>query len=154
MKKLFLAVVLILVPANTFAIDVGTASGGLTVDGQRIDFHHAYTNLHMKEMRVLLTDKEVRQRLLFGVDYIEKINQAVDQGEASGLLIVFNPEKPSARAACTVLIKKTGLKNKPRTFKAKGVKNFRTGQNRVAGEIEWKRLQLYVKFDAPLFKEK
>jgi len=153
-KKLFLAIVLILVPANTFAIDAGTASGGFTVDGRHIEFRHAYANLYQKEMRVLLTDKEVRQRLLFGADYLEKISRVVEEGEASGILLVFNPKKPSSRASCTVLVKKADPESERPFFKIKGVKEFRMGQNRVAGEIKSKRLELSAKFNAPLFQEK
>jgi hypothetical protein len=60
---------------GSFAIDPGTATGTLNVDGDAVTLTHAYAHLHdnaegwldyKKEMRILVSDREVALDALSG----------------------------------------------------------------------------------------
>src|SRR5262245_43810513 len=108
MKKfLFLVLIQFFVASNTTgtasAIDPGVAVGALQVNEKKITLRHAYAHLrdnaeglldHPKELRVLLTDREVSQDALVGIAFLP-VTELARQGQAQGLLFELDPDKPN-----------------------------------------------------------
>src|SRR5262245_29242644 len=108
MKKfLFLVLIQFFVASNTTrtasAIDPGIATGTLQVNEKKITLRHAYAHLrdnteglldHPKELRVLLTDREVPPETLVGIAFLP-VTELARQGKAQGLLFEMDPGNPN-----------------------------------------------------------
>ena len=108
MKKMLLFISLtfcILLPVQARAIDPGTVTGTLTVDKDAILLKHAYAHLHDntegwldtgKEIRILLTDREIPQEALAGLNVFFTLSEMLKQDKLRGMLIRFDPAAPNS----------------------------------------------------------
>ena len=108
MKWMLLIVVVTLCvsfPDRALAIDPGTATGTLIIDQNVIVLKHAYAHLHdnaegcldtPKEMRILLTDREVPQEALAGLKPFLTLSEMLKQDKLRGVLLRFNPATPNS----------------------------------------------------------
>src|SRR5947207_858010 len=80
-------------------IDPGTAKGTMRVGNDTITLTHAYAHLHDNaegaldrptELRVLITDHEVKQETLRGLVFLPVMTLA-REGKVRGLLLRFHP---------------------------------------------------------------
>src|SRR5262245_6840359 len=90
-------------PSRASAIDPGTAKGALRVGDDTIALTHAYAHLHDNaegaldrptELRVLITDREVKQETLRGLVFLP-ITTLAREGKVRGLLVRFDPADPT-----------------------------------------------------------
>ena len=108
MKKIFLlATVLVwtclILPPAASAIDPGRVQGNLQVNGQAITLTQAYAHLHdnaeglldrPRELRLLLTDREVPQESLSGLAPLTALARLARDGHLQGLLLRLDPKDP------------------------------------------------------------
>jgi hypothetical protein len=97
-----LAWLCLLMPLPALAIDPGRVRGSLQVNGQAITLTQAYAHLHdnaeglldrPRELRLLLSDREVPQAALAGLPPLPVANLARD-GQVQGLLLKLDPHDP------------------------------------------------------------
>ncbi len=180
MKPFLLLTPLIVVMIHSFApapaIDPGVAEGSLQINQKKITLRHAYAHLHdnaeklldhPKELRLLLTDREVPPDALVGIAFLPVIDLA-KQGRIQGLMFEMAPDNPN-QVVMTLLYppSQTGQFVIRETIGVTGEELFDdwslTGQ-RVAGaiqrrdEYESKRpdfpeISYSVRFSAPVFNE-
>jgi hypothetical protein len=176
MKKLLLAALFVACMSNTsFAIDEGTASGTLKLGKNKVEFKHSYAHqyndeeglLEGPELRILITDREVPHELLSGYDAAMRIDDWVREEKVRGVLLRFDPKKPSAGMRGTVLYKPADPKASLTFFTSSGnneLRDFAIGNNRVRGKVEYRSdgqgffkdmppLEFSASFSAPLFHE-
>lgn len=164
-----IAATLAFAPAH--AIDPGVARGQLTTNGRTIPLTHAYAQLHDsakglldgRELRILLTDREVPHSMLSGA-FTAALEELARKSGVQGVLLTMNPFKPAAGLRGVLLLAEPDPDKALTTFlKTGGESGFsgpRFGNNRVRGDVrhESKRTQpafaFAATFDAPLFREK
>lgn len=161
---------------NALAIDPGTAHGSLQVNQEIIALTQGYAHLHdnaeglldrPKELRILLTDREVPLESLRGIAFLP-VHDLAKQGQVRGLLIRLDPKDhsgvlvtllyPPANSRETFLTQTIGTSGQKLPIKLK------ISDTRVGGEIHYPaegerdpmglpKLNYAVKFSAPLFHE-
>jgi hypothetical protein len=177
MKCFLLLISLVIAPfQSVLAIDPGTAHGSLEVGSETIALSQAYAQLHdnaeglldrPKELRILLTDREVPQAALNGIVFLP-VEQMAREGQAQGLLLRMDPGDRS-HISVTLLYPPASpgqsLMTQTRSVTGREVmKKLNIGAQRVHGDIEHRdqgeagftdlpRLAYSVQFSAPLFHE-
>jgi hypothetical protein len=158
------------------AIDEGTVKGTFELNGKRVELKHAYAHLHdnaeklldrPRELRILLTDREVTRESLHGIVFLP-VEDLAEQGKVQGLLFELDPAKPNEMVA-TLLARPSepGRGLMRTTHSVTGSKLFKRwsfDKQRVIGEIE--RLSkpnpdlpdlpvasFTLEFSAPVFNE-
>lgn len=90
-------------PRLVSAIDPGRVQGSLQVNGQAIALTQAYAHLHdnaeglldrPRELRLLLTDREVPQVSLSGISPLTALARLARAGRLQGLLLILDPKDP------------------------------------------------------------
>jgi hypothetical protein len=162
--------------SGSFAIDAGTASGTLQADGDVVTLSHAYAQLHdnaegwldfNKEMRILVSDREVDQDTLAGLNPFFTLSAMVRQGSVRGVLIRFDPAKPKS-ILVTVLYppkdQRNSLANRTISDSERSpLENLHISELRVSAsvnrssegnaELGWLAESYSFRFSAPLFRE-
>jgi len=158
------------------AIDPGVAVGALQVNEKKITLRHAYAHLrdnaeglldHPKELRVLLTDREVPPDALVGIAFLP-VTELARQGQAQGLLFEMDPGNPN-EVVMTLLYppKETGQMLIRQTLSVTGKELFNDwsyASQRVTGAIEHRdedksslpefpAISYSVRFNAQVFDE-
>ena len=153
----------------------GPAKGPITVNGKAIQINNGYAHLHdnaekvldvPKELRILLTDREVKESTLQGLVFLEVEEMA--KGKVQGILLRLNPDNPN-KFIITYLYPPTrpGAFLITKTISTTGTdafKKFKIGNNRITGETEDHdtrvdadpdslKFDISVKFDVPMFNE-
>jgi len=177
MKRLLMLLWLLASPLpNALAIDPGTAQGWLEVNQEIIALTQGYAHLHdnaeglldlRKELRILLTDREVPQESLRGIAFLP-VHDLAKQGQVRGLLIRLDPKDHrgiQVTSLCPpVNSRETFLTQTIRSSGQKLPIELKISGNRVTGEIHQPaegerdpmglpKLNYAVKFSAPLFHE-
>jgi len=162
---LLFSMMLFIAPPGAFAIDPGSVKGSLTADGKPVQLMTGYAHLHdntekvldwPKELRILLSDRDIAESTLRGLIFLEVENMAME-GKIQGILIELNPVKPDKivvtylyppSRAGAFLVRKT-------ISREKVLKDFKMANNRVRGELVEpdKEFDVSAKFDVPLFHE-
>lgn len=166
----------LLSPLSALAIDPGTATGVLKVGSAAVTLTHACAHLHdnaegwldfKKELRILVTDREVDQDVLAGLNPFFTLSTMVRQGSLRGVLLRFDPSNPKSVLA-TVLYPPAeqgmSLGNKTISDSAKSpLENLVVSDVRVSAAISqsspdsaeqgWPAESYSFKFSAPLFRE-
>lgn len=97
MKLFLVTALLVLGHVSAVGQDI---QGTLTVNGKMIPIRHVYALIHddaeglllyPKQLRILLTDREVPPASLFGISFLPIVDLA-NQGGAQGVLLQFNPD--------------------------------------------------------------
>lgn len=159
-----------------FAIDPGTVQGTLQVNDKAIELRQAYAHLHdnaeglldrPKELRILLTDREVPQESLIGIAFLPVENMA-REGRVQGLLLKLDPGKPDKLNTTLLLAPaQPGMSLVTQTLSATGRKLFKDWKfapTRVLGAIEHRDdraqgttdipvMAYSIQFSAPVFNE-
>ena len=161
---------------RSFAIDQGTASGTLKIDNETVTLTHAYAHLHdnaegwldnKKEMRILISDREIPQEALSGLNLFFNISSMVKQGLVRGVMIRFDPAKPASvqmTALHSPIDTRYSLPNKTISDSENHpLKNLSISEMRVSAtviqsnegnaDLGWPSENFRFKFSAPLFKE-
>jgi hypothetical protein len=160
----------------SFAIDPGIASGTLQVDGDVVTLSHAYAHLHdnaegwmdfKNEMRILVSEREVDQDAIAGLNPFFTLSAMVRHGSVRGVLIRFDPAKPKS-ILVTVLYppkdQRNSLANRTISDSANSpLENLHISELRVSAsvsrssegnaELGWPSESYSFKFSAPLFRE-
>jgi len=162
--------------SGSFAIDPGTASGTFKVDGDAVTLTHAYAHFHdnaegwldnKKEMRILVTDREVAEDALAGLNPFFTLSAMVRQGSLRGVLIRFDPAKTKSILVTVLYPPKDqghALANKTITDSEKSpLENLLISELRVSAsvnqssegnaELGWPAESYSFRFSAPLFRE-
>lgn len=179
MKWMLLFIVLtlcVLFPVRALAIDPGTVTGTLTIDQNAIVLKHAYAHLHdnaeewldtPKEMRILLTDREVPQEALAGLNPFFTLSEMLKQDKLRGVLLRFNPAAPDSVVIVVLYPPKNpseSLANMTLSDSGRGpIDRLMISDLRVSGAIKqhtvgnkasgWPAEDYSARFSAPLFKE-
>jgi len=153
--------------APAAAIDPGRAEGWIELDGERVELREAYAHLHPNregrlpytpELRIVLTDREIPQESLRGLDELPVLGLAA-AGRVRGLLLRLDPDEPGT-LSITPLAPASGGHESPGTRRYTGtgenvVRRLRLAPTRVGGEITCPpggpRCEL--RFSAPVFNE-
>lgn len=177
MRLILLSLLSLIVPLNpALALDPGTAKGFLQVNNERIQLDHAYAHLHdnaeqlldnPKELRILLSDREVPPPALAGIAFLP-VERMAKEGRVQGLLLQMNPNDNS-RVVVTLLYPPAAAGESLMTQSIsvsgqKSMKRFEFSAQRVVGEIEHSQnrestssqmptLAYSASFSAPLFHE-
>jgi len=163
-------------PLGAFALDPGSAKGSLTVNGKAVQLSNGYALLHdnaekvldnPKELRILLTDRDVNGSTLQGLVFLE-VEQMAREGNVQGILFRLNPANPN-KFVITYLYPPTrpGAFLIRKTISTSGTdafKKFKIANNRVIGEFEDQdtrvdadpdslKFDISVKFNVPVFNE-
>ena len=164
----FIAAMLALAPA--LAIDPGVARGELTVDGRTIALTHAYAHQHDneerlldgRELRILLTDREIPHTLLSGVS-TSVLDDLARKGAVQGVLLTVDPARPTVGLRGVLLIAEPGPAKPLVTFSKVGgdggFPKLEIGGNRVHGNARHLSARTgptfayAATFSAPLFRE-
>lgn len=171
-----LATLLAVLPAVASALDPGTASGTLIVDGEIISLTHAYAHrqdnaerlMEGPELRVLLADRELPPELLAGplLSDLERLSRA---GGVRGLLMRLGADRTPTSVRETVLHAprdpQTPLPSLTTSGASAGFKRFVMGDRRVVGEVADEagnrsglsgvpRYGYQASFSAPLFEDR
>ncbi|MGH9768067.1 MAG: hypothetical protein ACREAB_11585 [Blastocatellia bacterium] len=158
------------------SIDPGVAVGSLQVNGKNITLRHAYAHLHdnaeglldrPKELRVLLTDREVPPNALAGIVFLPVVDLA-KQGRVQGLLFEMAPDDPN-EVVMTLLYppSETGQFVIRQSLSVTGeqlFKDWSLTSQRVVGAIErrdeqtsnrpeFPAISYSIRFSAPVFNE-
>jgi hypothetical protein len=172
---LLLVSVALTAPARAAVIDPGTVEGTFTVDGKEIALTHAYAHLHddaegligRKQLRILLTDREVPQKALAGISFLPVEDMAI-QGKVQGLLMTMAPNNPNEiRAVPLLKPAERGASLTNWSLSASGKKLFKEWKlapTRVVGAIDHEdktehsfitgpRVSWSLRFSAPVFNE-
>jgi hypothetical protein len=176
MKKILSAVAFFMFLASTaHAIDAGTASGSLTIGKEKVKLTHCFAHDYRDqfgmgdppELRILLADREVPQSLLAGYDGPMKLDALAREGKLRGVLIKLDSRKPTAGMSGTILMPPADSRASMLFFTSSGneeMKDFRMGDNRVAGKAEYaseekgafkdiRPFKFSAAFSAPLFHD-
>jgi len=180
MKIFPLLTLLFIVMPHSFgpapAIDPGIAQGSLQVNERNLTLRHAYAHLHdnaeglldrPKELRVLVTDREVPPNALAGIVFLPVADLA-KQGRVQGLLFEMAPDDPN-QVVVTLLFppSKPELSLITQTINVSGqqlFKDWSLTSQRVVGAIERRderesnlsdipKMSYSVRFSAPIFNE-
>jgi len=173
-RLLLLAALSCAAPAH--AIDPGTVQGSLRVNEKEIPLRHAYAHLHdnaeglldrPKELRVLVTDREVPQESLIGIAFLP-VEDLAREGRVEGLILKLHPDKPDSLTATLLRAPaEPGMSLLTQTKSATGGKLFsdwKFAPTRVLGAIEHRderkqgsadfpALAYSIRFSAPVFNE-
>jgi len=178
--KFTLATMLVLVvlvfPGGSCAVDAGSVTGTLTVGSDVVTLKHAYAHLHdnaeewldsRKEMRILVSDRDVPQQALSGLNPFFTLSAMVRDGAVRGVLIRFDPAKPNS-ILVTVLYppkdENSALGNRTISDSGKSplenlkISDLRVGasvnqSNEGNSEFGWPSENYSFTFSAPLFRE-
>jgi hypothetical protein len=99
MHSFLWGVFLLIACSAAYALDPGTAQGKLQIGPTTIPLTHAYAQLHdnaegllsrPKELRILITDREVKQEVLHGLVFLP-VEEMAREGKVRGLLLLFDP---------------------------------------------------------------
>ncbi|MFH0785862.1 MAG: hypothetical protein V2B20_28480 [Pseudomonadota bacterium] len=179
MKWIFLFIILtfyVSFPVWALAIDPGTVTGTLIIDQDEIVLKHAYAHLHdnaegwldwSEEMRILLTDREVSQKALAGLNPVFTLSEMLKQDKLRGVLLRFNPAAPNTVVITVLYPPKApceSLANKLLSDNGRSpIDRLMINDLRVSGAIKQhadgnKELGVpaedySARFSAPLFKE-
>lgn len=179
MKKMLLFISLTLcisLPVRALAIDPGTVSGTLTVDKDAVVLKHAYAHLHdnaegwldrAREMRILLTDRQVPREALAGLNVFFTLSEMLKQGKLRGVLLRFDPAAPDSIVITNLYPPRDpneSLANKTLSYGDRSpIDKLEITDQRVAGafkmhtdgnrELGWPEEDYALSFSAPLFKE-
>jgi hypothetical protein len=162
---------------HALAIDPGTAQGSLQVNQETIALTHSYAHLHdnaeglldrSKELRIVLTDREISQDTLRGIVFLP-VGQLAKEGRVRGLMVRLDP-KDHHNLLVTLLFPPSspGKSLLNQTLSTSGQKapiDLKISAQRVTGEIhhqderepdfgELPKLVYAAKFSAPLFHER
>lgn len=173
---IFFSAIFFMAPLVAFALDPGSAKGSLTVNGKAVQINNGYALLHdnaekvldtPKELRILLTDRDVNGSTLQGLVFLE-VEQMAKEGKVQGILLRLNPANPN-KFIITYLYPPTrpGAFLITKTISTTGTdafKKFKIGNNRITGELEDRdtkldadpdslKFDISVKFDVPMFNE-
>jgi hypothetical protein len=166
MKKLILLFTLFLaLPSTAYSIDMGNAKGTLVLNGETIALNHAYAELHdnaeglldyPKELRILVTDRDVPQESLNGLVFLP-VSGMAKNNQVRGLLIKMNPDDPD-NINILVLAKPTQEGESLMSISRSGTTftSFKFVSNRVQGEIQSSdkdAVTYSINFSAPVFNE-
>ena len=175
MKRLLLLAALSCA-APVHAIDPGTVQGSLRVNEKDIPLRHAYAHLHdnaeglldrPKELRILVTDREVPQESLIGIAFLP-VEDLAREGRVEGLILKLHPDKPDSLTATLLRAPaEPGMSLLTQTKRATGGKLFsdwKFAPTRVLGAIEHRderkqgsadfpALAYSIRFSAPVFNE-
>ncbi len=166
----------IMLSGNTWAIDPGTSSGTLTVDSDTVKLGYSYAHLHdnaegwldkPKEMRILLSDREVPEQSLAGLNAFMTLSEMVRQNKIRGVLVRFDPAKPNDIIATVLYPPKNpqqALANETLSNSSKSpIDKLKVSAQRVSGAIahhtdgnadfDWPTVDYKADFSAPLFNE-
>jgi len=111
LAMLVMCLSLLITSSRAFALDPGTVTGTLMVDGATVNLTHAYAHLHdnaegwldlKREMRILVTDRAVTQETIAGLNPFFELTDLVKKGSLRGVFIRFDPATPNSILA-TVL---------------------------------------------------
>lgn len=140
--------ILLTIAAPAWALDPGTVTGTFTVDGKPIALRHAYAHLHdnaeglldrPRELRILLTDREVSPDTLRGIVFLPVEDLAM-QGKVQGILFELDPANPNSLVATLLMPpSEPGASLVRTTHSVTGTKLFKRWifeRQRVVGEIE------------------
>ncbi|MCC2673009.1 MAG: hypothetical protein K0Q72_5481 [Armatimonadetes bacterium] len=162
--------------APAYALDPGTVSGKFLINGKPVELKFAYAHLHdnaegilsrPRELRILLTDREVPPAALRGVMLLP-VEQLAMEGGVQGLLFELDPAKPNSMVE--VLLTKPseeGTSLMRTTHSVEGAKLFKQWKFeplRVVGAIDRQKefdpdfpnlsaSSFVLEFNAPVFKE-
>lgn len=161
-----------------YPIDPGTAHGALELNGEAVRLNHAYAHLHdnaerllmtRKELRILLTDREVPQELLGGLNPAAALISEPGLGDLRGILLQTDPDNPDA-VTVTLLLPLSGSRVQQESRSAHdsanhGLKSLKLNRLRVTGILErpggqdasgkqGAAMSKSVRFSAPLFHER
>jgi hypothetical protein len=173
---LLVFLVVVFTSSISSAIDPGSATGTLTVDGDRITLNHAYAHLHDnaegwldtgKEMRILVSDREIPREAISGLSPFFGLSEMVSEGAVRGVLLRFDPAKPKS-VLVTVLYqsKEEGYSLANRTIsdsEKSPLEDLLISELRVSASVNhsspgnsdlgWPSESYSFKFSAPLFRE-
>jgi hypothetical protein len=175
MKKMLLVVSLtlaMLFPLQAGAIQPGKVTGTFTVEKDVVTLKYAYAHLHdnaegwlkAKEMRILLTDREVPQELLAGLDCFPGLSKLNKQGKLRGVLFRFDPAKTNA-VEIDILYptEKKWLTTALDWGNTSPIKGLKISEKSVRGSftehmdyddfLDWPERDFNMNFSAPLTKE-
>ena len=145
---MLVSVLFLVTPLCAFALEPAQAKGKLVVNGKTVQISSASALLHdnaekildtPKELRILLTDREVPESALSGLVFLE-VDQMAKEGQVQGLLLKLDPNDLS-KVLVTLLYKPAD----PNSFlmtqtlsssKKDIIRNFRMASGVVSGEIE------------------
>lgn len=145
--RCLLAAIVAAIPAAALALDPGTASGDLTVDGQKVPLTHAYALrqdnaeglMDGAELRLLLADREVAPDLLAGA-MLGGLDQLARQDGIRGVLLRMTADRRPETVHGTILYPprdpQMSLPFFTQTGKGGTFKRFELGDKRVVGEVE------------------
>lgn len=179
MKKMLLLITIamcILLPARARAIDPGSASGSFTFDKDTIQLKYAYAHLHdnaegwldtASEMRILMTDRQIPQESLAGLNAFSTLSEMLGQDKVRGVLLRFDPTAPNSIMITNLYPPKDpneSLTNKSLGYGDRSpIGNLQISDQRVSGvfklhtaaneEMGWVLEDYAFTFSAPLFKE-
>ena len=174
LDRLLLSLLLTSTPAA--ALDPGVAQGSLLVNGETIVLDHACAVMHdnaeglleyPRELRILVSDREVSPDALYGVAYLP-VEKLAKLGKLHGILISIDPANQSD-VTVTVLYPPPMPGQSLLTEVLGGgthdaVKGLKISAQRVVGEVEHEdrqemefmdipKLVYKTRFSAPLFHE-
>jgi len=159
---------LLAVMPTAAAIDPGRANGYVEIDGGRVELREAYAHLHRNvdgrlpftpELRIVLTDREIPQASLAGLESLPVLELA-RAGQVLGLLLRLDPDAPGT-VLVTLLLPLRATDGSIVTFRysspgAAVVRQLKLSPTRVGGTVEcpatWE-LKCSVRFSAPVFNE-
>lgn len=179
MKKMLLFITIamcMMLPVQARAIDPGTASGTVTFDKDVIQLKYAYAHLHdnaegwldtATEMRILVTDRQVPQEALAGLNAFTTLSEMLQQDKLRGVLLRFDPAAPNSILITNLTPPKDpneSLANKSLSYGDRSpIDNLRITGQRVSGafklhtdanrDMGWALEDYSLTFSAPLFKE-
>ena len=178
MKMMLLLITIamcILLPARARAIDPGSASGSFTFDMDTIQLKYAYAHMHdnaegwldSKEMRILITDRQVPQESLAGLNAFSTLSEMLKQDKLRGVLLRFDPAKPNSIIITNLFPPKNpneSLANKSLSYGDRSpIDTLAISDQRVSGafklhtaanqDMGWALEEYAITFSAPLFKE-
>ena len=173
---LFSLLLVCLICSPVFAIDLGTASGSITIGQDTIVLKHSYAHLHdnaegwldtKKELRILLTDRDVSRDVIAGMNPFFSLSEMVREGKVKGALIRLDPSAPKS-IVLTLLTppkdERHSLGNKTFSDSTKSpIDSFTISNVRVSGSFQqaaesnpdmgWPAENYTFTFSAPIFNE-
>jgi len=173
---IYLMPLLFAMPLCAMAIDPADVKGSLKVNKEAIKINSGNAHLHdnaegvldtPKELRILLSDREVAESTLNGLVFLEA-EQMAKQGKLKGILIKIDPNN-LGNAIVTLLWQPPDpnmmLVNQTLSSSKKDIiKNFKFSNTRVSGEIahhdsgdsffeSTPKMDYSIKFSIPVFNE-
>jgi len=170
------ALLLLALAAPAPALDAGTVKGKFEVDGKPVELKYAYAYLHdnaegilrhPRELRILMTDREVSPNVLRGGIFLPVENLAMED-RVRGLMFIMDPSKPNAIVSVLLARPKEEGSSLFRTnhfTEGKPLfKQWNFSKQRVMGEIERSddpsqliperpTSSFALEFSAPIFNE-